>query len=76
MIVIGISEDGHREILSIDIGDSENETDWGRIFKTLKERGLSGVQYVVSDDHKGLVKASQRNFRGVLWQRCQVLFDQ
>jgi len=74
MIVIGISEDGHREILSIDIGDSENETDWGHIFKTLKERGLSGVQYVVSDDHKGLVKALQRNFQSALWQRCQVHF--
>jgi putative transposase len=74
MIVIGISEDGHREILSIDIGDSENETDWGHIFKTLKERGLKGVQFVVSDDHKGLVKALQRNFQGTLWQRCQVHF--
>jgi len=74
MIVIGISEDGHREILSIDIGDSENETDWGHIFKTLKERGLSGVEYVVSDNHKGLVKALQRNFQGSMWQRCQVHF--
>jgi putative transposase len=74
MIVIGISEEGHREILSIDIGDSENETDWGDIFKTLKERGLKGVQFVVSDDHKGLVRALQRNFQGALWQRCQVHF--
>ena len=74
MIVIGISEDGYREILSIDIGDSENETDWGDIFKTLKERGLKGVQFVVSDDHKGLVRALQRNFQGALWQRCQVHF--
>ena len=74
MIVIGISESGHREILAIDIGDSENEVDWNRIFKTLKERGLAGVQYVVSDDHKGLVNALQRNFQGALWQRCQVHF--
>lgn len=74
MIVIGISEDGYREILSIDIGNSENETDWGRIFKALKERGLNGVQYVVSDDHKGMVKALQRNFQGSAWQRCQVHF--
>ena len=74
MIVIGISEDGYREILSIDIGNSENETDWGRIFKALKERGLDGVQYVVSDDHKGMVKALQRNFQGSVWQRCQVHF--
>ena len=74
MIVIGISEAGQREILAIDIGDSENEVDWSRIFKTLKERGLTGVQYVVSDDHKGLVNALQRNFQGAVWQRCQVHF--
>ena len=74
MIVIGISEYGYREILSIDIGDSENETDWGRILKDLKERGLNSVQYVVSDDHKGMVKALQRNFQGSVWQRCQVHF--
>jgi putative transposase len=40
----------------------------------LKERGLTGVQYVVSDDHKGLVNALQRNFQGAVWQRCQVHF--
>lgn len=75
MIVIGISEDGYpRDPLSIDIGNSENETDWSHIFKTLKERGLKGVQYVLSDDHKGLVKALQRNFQGSVWQRCQVHF--
>jgi len=42
MIVIGISDQGYREILSVDIGDSENEVDWGRVFKHLKDRGLKG----------------------------------
>ena len=74
MIVIGISHEGHREILSLDIGDSEDEVYWGHIFTLLKERGLKGVSYVVSDDHKGLVNALQRYFQGVLWQRCQVHF--
>lgn len=70
MIVIGISETGHREILSITIGDSENEVEWGELFKALKERGLSGVLYVVSDDHQGLVNALERHFQGVIWSRC------
>ena len=74
LIVVGISESGHREILSIDIGDSENEVIWTEVFKGLKERGLKGVRYVVSDDHKGLVKALKRQFQGVAWQRCQVHF--
>lgn len=74
MIVVGISSAGHREILSIDIRDSENESDWGQIFKRLKDRGLSGVIYVVSDDHEGLVHALGRYFQGSMWQRCQVHF--
>jgi putative transposase len=74
MIVIGIRSDGFREILSVDIGDSENEVDWGRIFKQLKERGIKKVEYVVSDDHQGLVNALQRHFQGAVWGRCQVHF--
>jgi transposase-like protein len=74
LIVIGISETGHREILSVDIGNSENEQEWTDVFKRLKARGLKGVQYVVSDSHQGLVKALRREFQGTSWQRCQVHF--
>lgn len=74
MIVVGISEDGYREILSIQLGDSENEVDWGNLFHDLKDRGLLGVRYVVSDEHGGLVNALNRHFQGVLWQRCEVHF--
>ena len=74
MIVIGISESGHRSVLSVEMGDSENETTWNEVFSRLKARGLQGVQYVVSDDNKALVAALARNFQGVAWQRCQVHF--
>lgn len=74
MLVIGIDEEGYREILSVDIGDSESEEEWSKVFNGLKERGLKGVIYGVSDDHKGLVNAFKRTFQGVSWQRCQVHF--
>ncbi len=74
MLVVGISEAGYREILSVDIGNSEQELEWGAVFSRLKARGLSGVRYVVSDDHKGLAAALRRHFQGVMWQRCQVHF--
>lgn len=74
MIVIGISDSGHRSILSVDIGDSESESTWSDVFKKLKERGLHGVAYAVSDEHRGLVKALNRYFQGAMWQRCQVHF--
>jgi transposase-like protein len=74
MIVIGISENGHRTVLSVEMGDSENESTWSQVFKKLKDRGLTGVKYMVSDDHKGLVAAFNRYYQGVAWQRCQVHF--
>lgn len=74
LLVVGISEEGYREILGVRIADSENEARWGQVLAELKERGLAGVRYVVSDDYGGLVKALRRYFQGALWQRCQVHF--
>lgn len=73
-LVVGIRDDGFREILGTWVCDSENETSWSDAFKELKERGLSGVKYVVSDDHIGLRKAIERHFQGSMWQRCAVHF--
>lgn len=74
LIVVGVNAEGNREILGLHLGDSESETTWEDIFVSLKQRGLRGVDFVVSDQHKGLVKALQRNFQGACWQRCQVHF--
>ena len=74
IIVVGVNEDGYRSVLSVDISHSENAADYGDIFRKLRERGLSGVQLVASDDHSGLVQAISRHFQGATWQRCQVHF--
>ena len=74
LIVSGINTEGFREILGMRLGDSETEVTWREIFQWLKDRGLRGVDYVVSDAHKGLIAAVQRCFQGVVWQRCQVHF--
>jgi transposase-like protein len=72
LIVAGVNEQGKREVLGLWLGDSESEGIWADMFASLKRRGLRGVEVFVSDDHAGLVKAVQRYFQGVLWQRCQV----
>ena len=74
LVVVGISEEGYREVLGAWMADSETETSWGQVFAELKQRGLRGVRYVVSDDHAGMVKAIERHFQGAVWQRCQVHF--
>ena len=74
LIVVGIDTEGYREVLGVWCADSESESSWSTVFRELKERGLHGVSYVVSDDHKGLTKAIARQFQGAIWQRCQVHF--
>jgi len=74
LIVVGIASDGYREILGTYTANTESETTWSEVFADLKERGLRGVRFVVSDDHKGLRQAIDRQFQGTLWQRCQVHF--
>jgi len=74
LIVVGIDNEGYREVLGVWCADSESEASWSTVFRELKERGLHGISYVVSDDHKGLTKAIAREFQGAIWQRCQVHF--
>jgi transposase-like protein len=64
--------DGFREILGVEVADTESEASYQQLFRSLKERGLKGVELVVSDDHEGLKAAVFRHFQGASWQRCQV----
>ena len=74
LVVCGIDGRGYREVLGCWVAESESEASWGEVFAVLRQRGLRGVRYVVSDDHAGLVKAIGRHFQGAVWQRCQVHF--
>jgi transposase-like protein len=74
MIAAGINESGHREILGLMLGDTESEESWTEFFISLKNRGLRGMELLVSDNHSGLVKAVRKQFQGVTWQRCQTHF--
>lgn len=67
---IGMSEGGHKEFLGCDCVDTESYEGWRDFLRGLRERGLSGVRLVVSDDHAGLVRAVSEAFCGCAWQRC------
>ena len=71
LLAIGVNEAGYREILGLQLGDSESERSWMDFFIWLKGRGLTGVDLVVSDHHGGLVNAVRLQFQGATWQRCQ-----
>ncbi len=74
LIAYGVNDEGIREPLDLLVADSESEASWDELFKSLKARGLNGVELVVSDNHSGLINALQKQFQGVQWQRCQVHF--
>jgi transposase-like protein len=72
LVVSGVRDDGFREILAVEVADTESEATYQELFRSLKGRGLKGVELVVSDDHEGLKAAIARHFQGAAHQRCQV----
>jgi transposase-like protein len=74
LVVAGVRADGRREILAIEVADTESAATYEGLFRRLKARGLHGVTLVTSADHAGLRAAIARHFQGAAWQRCQVHF--
>lgn len=74
VVATGITAGGGREVLGVDIGDSEDEVFWRGFLRSLKNRGLGGVRLVISDQHAGLTAAIGRCFQGAGHQRCRVHF--
>jgi len=74
LVVSAIQHNGKRRILDFMIADTESESSYRELFTNLKERGLEKVEMVISDAHKGLKKAVDREFQGAIWQKCKVHF--
>src|SRR2546426_7478663 len=73
VLAYAVHESGYREVIGLDVGECETEAFWRSFLRSLVERGLSGVQLVVSDAHAGLKKAIGQVL-GCPWQRCSVHF--
>ena len=74
LVVSGVRDDGFREILAVEVADTESEATYHELFRSLKARGLCGIELVVSDDHQGLRRRRGAPLPGASWQRCQVHF--
>jgi putative transposase len=74
LIAIGINTDGYRQILGVDLAGRESQGSWKAFLLGLKARGLSGVEFVVSDDHQGLRRSLMEILPEAAWQRCYVHF--
>lgn len=74
LVAIGIDWEGRRQVLAADLANRESRSSWRDFLAGLRARGLSGVEFVVSDDHAGLKKAIVEILPEAAWQRCYVHF--
>ena len=72
LVAYAVGPDGHRRLLGITLGPEESENSWSELLEQLLERGLSGVQLVIADEHAGLAAAVRRFLPEVRRQRCTV----
>ena len=71
LVAIAVNEEGRREVIGVEVAHGESKATWGSFLNDLVERGLSGVELLISDAHAGLRDARKEHFTGVPWQRCQ-----
>lgn len=76
LVATGITPVGERQVLGVSVSLSEHETHWKAFLNSLKDRGMNGVQLVISDDHSGLGAARRAVLGSVPWQRCQFHLQQ
>ncbi len=74
LIAIGINWEGRRCVLGVELANRETATSWRMFLETLRQRGLHGVEFVVSDHHAGLRRAIAEILPEAAWQRCYVHF--
>lgn len=74
LIAYGVTDEGVRTVLGVHVADGEMKDAWTRFLASLVERGLHGVQLVISDAHAGLKAARRAVLNGTSWQRCKVHF--
>jgi transposase-like protein len=74
VVATGLTANGDREVLGVEVGDSEDGAFWTAFLRGMRARGLSGVLLVISDHHLGLKAAIASVFIGSTWQRCRVHF--
>ncbi len=74
VIAYSVGADGHRDVLGIDVVDTESKESWTAFLRSLKKRRLAGVKLAISDAHEGVKAPIATVLQGASWQRCTVRF--
>jgi len=74
LVAIGVNREGYREILGVAEGAKEDKESWSVFLRYLKEKGLKGVELIISDKCLGLIESLGDFYPVAKWQRCMVHF--
>ena len=74
LIAVAVDGEGCRQVLAVELANRESRSSWRDFLSGLKKRGLTGVEFVVSDNHEGLKAAIREVLPEAAWQRCYVHF--
>jgi putative transposase len=72
LVVIGVREDGGKELLAVEDGYRESEDSWSAVLRDLRDRGLNEPKLVTGDGALGAWAALRSVFPGAREQRCWV----
>jgi len=74
LVASAVNAEGFREILGICEGAKEDKSGWSAFLQYLVDRGLKGVQLIISDACRGLTESTAEYLPEARWQRCMVHF--
>jgi putative transposase len=72
LVVIGVREDGCKELLAVEDGYRESEDSWAAVLRDLRDRGLNAPKLVTGDGALGAWAALRSVFPDAKKQRCWV----
>ncbi len=72
LVVIGVREDGTKELLAIEDGYRESTDSWAAVMRDLRDRGLNEPELVIGDGALGIWAALKDVFPGARRQACWV----
>ena len=71
-VILGLTVDGHKDVLTINIGDNESSKYWLSVLNELKNRGVKDIMVICADGLSGIKEAIAAAFPNTEYQRCIV----
>ena len=71
-VILEITVDGKKDVLSISVGDNESSKYWLSVLNELKNRGVKDILVICADGLSGIKEAISAAFPNTEYQRCIV----